>query len=132
MRIVGVDPGVTTGLCICTFKDGADGFTFNTTDFYEIELSYDFSDRVDMILAGVRPTLVVIESVVQSGHLSREKIQQIRAHDRTIVAAHKRGIKVVEVQPQATKLIRKVPDQVKGNHARDAYRVVMAYFAARK
>lgn len=85
-----------------------------------------------MILAGVRPTLVVVESIVQSGYLSREKVQQIRAHDRTIVAANKRGIKVVEVQPQATKLIRKVPDQVKGNHARDAYRVVMAYFAARK
>jgi len=71
--------------------------------------------------------LIVMESIVQSGYLSKEKVSQIRAHDRVLCLAERRRITLEEVQPQAVKQITEVPREVQGNHARDAYRVVAAY-----
>jgi len=132
MKVMGFDPGVTTGVCVCLYKKvpfGEFNFSLTATHHEEIVFSDKFFDEIRQAMAIYRPQLVVMESVVQSGHLSREKVVQIRAHDRVLTAAAIREVKLKEVHPQAVKRITEVPRGIKGNHARDAFRIVMAHFA---
>ena len=135
MNVVGVDPGVTTGLVVCTYRKypvGDYSFSLKALSSTEIPLTEDYHSFITKLIVTYRPQIMVIEAVVQSGHLSREKVTQIRAHDRAIVVAQSRNIKVEEVHPQAVKRIKEVPASVKGDHARDAYRILMAYFAGKE
>ncbi len=129
LYILGVDPGVTTGLCavMCTLKGTTVDVESSEAMYLEIVIDDSFSEYILDLLQSTKPDLVVIESVVASGFLNREKIQQIQAYDRVLVAAHSLEIPTQEVLPQAVKQIKDVPKEVKGNHARDAYRAVAAY-----
>lgn len=135
MNVIGVDPGVTTGIAVCSYKKYPVGdytFSLKSISSIQIPLTVDYSDYIARQIVRYRPKILVVESVVQSGHLSREKVTQIRAYDRAIVVAQSRNIKVEEVHPQAVKRIKEVPASVKGDHARDAYRILMAYFAGKE
>lgn len=132
MNVVGVDPGVTTGLVVCTYRKypvGDYSFSLKALSSTEIPLTEDYHSFITKLIVTYRPQIMVIESVVQSGYLSREKVTQIRAHDRALVAGQLRGVEVKEVPPQAVKRIKEVPSVVHGDHARDAYRILMTYFA---
>ena len=69
-----------------------------------------------------------MESVVQSGHLSREKVVQIRAHDRVLTAAAIRG-QAQGGAPAGGEAYHRGPQGYQGQPARDAFRIVMAHFA---
>lgn len=131
-KVIGIDPGVTTGICVCLYKripQEEYGFSLVPVHHEEIVFHDNFFFDIAKLLIVHKPQIAVMESVVQSGHLSREKVVQIRAHDRTLTAARDKAIELKEVQPQAVKRVTFIPSSVKGNHARDAYRIMMAYFA---
>lgn len=127
--IIGVDPGVTTGLCICRVSPDQDSpgeYVVSVEGFIETSL-LDIFEHMDTAISNLDAELVVIESIVHSGYLNKEKVTQIRAHERAVTMADYWGIPVEEVTPQEVKRITCLDSDVKGNHARDAYRVIMAY-----
>ena len=65
MRIIGIDPGVTTGFAIyIKTKEGQDGFSVRTF--------IDINDLIDAII-GWKPDLTIIEDFNSSGFLNKER-----------------------------------------------------------
>lgn len=74
--------------------------------------------------------VIIIEAPVLTGSITDGKVAQIKAIGIIELISHILFMPIVYIQPSETKSIKKLPDDVdkiiKG-HARDAYRVYMAW-----
>jgi len=95
-------------------------------------------NQMSHIISAYGPDAIIIESVVGSGRLNKNKQNQIRAHDRVWVESLKfngqrkraktRTPVVEEITPEQRKRCTQVPKQVTGTHAKDAYKQAVAWF----
>ena len=115
MRILGIDPGGTTGFCwIDIVGDG-----------YNVFRSYEERDL--WMFPCLSHAIVAMESCVATGQLTKGKMQQLKA----IGAVEYTGVEINWVTPEERSRVKKIPKEVVGDHARDACRVAVA-FALRK
>ena len=124
--IMGVDPGVTTGICVCSLDRGSTNSVLVVIDHAEIEFSSNFRKDMWHFIHKYIPRVIVMESVVYAGKLNREKVIQIKAEDRLKELAKNTGFLLMEVTPEERKRVKEAPKSVSGSHARDAYRAVEA------
>jgi len=120
VRIVAFDPGGTTGYCVLREEMGelhAYGEAIPLKDF-----SFQF---VRNIISVVKPHAVGIESVVMTGRLSKDKVQQLWAYDRIIQAAELIRTRIITIPPEARKHVTdEIPEEIRrkgSDHVVDAY-----------
>ncbi len=125
--IMGVDPGGTTGICICRLGEQEIVVVYHGQWKLQDLITGNWSAGNQ--LCGLMSTvdITAMESVVASGMLTAGKIDQIKAEDRIFVESSLRNIEVAYITPEERKRVKQVPKEVKGDHARDAYRVAVAY-----
>lgn len=124
---MGIDPGKTTGYCICLCIIGAKPLylTSGTVDFSELGLAE--LEMYTSLIVKHRVDEVIIEDVIKSGQMNVDKFIQIRAYERAFIAANTRKVCVEVQSAQHTKACKvAVPVEAKGKHAKDAYRIVAA------
>lgn len=126
MRIIAFDPGESTGFC------GIRANNKHVTVFTQGELSLaEFNaGTVHFMLQKHAPDAVVIEGVVATGRLNQAKFNQIRAFDRAQngAASYLNQGSIAIMPPETRKHHQvNVPDSVSGSHARDAYRIGVAF-----
>jgi len=126
MDIIAFDPGKTTGYCIFRLDPVEDPVLF---DWGEID-----DELVDQwnLSRLVQQNTVISESAVLTGRLNEDKVKQIQITERIRFFANSVGKQVHWVTPESKKLVKDVPDQIEGEHARDAYRVAKAWLLRRK
>jgi len=110
--IFGIDPGGTTGFCL-----------IETTELGEIV----FQEAVERKGIGQFPNLrlcdvVAMEDVVPTGRLTAGKALQLKA----IGAIEAQGVNIEYVSPEERKRVS-ISLPIRGDHAKDAYRVAVAY-----
>lgn len=119
-RIIGIDPGETTGYCQVLIQ----GDKIVPVRWEEIPLD-NLVDTLNSLLMPLTDYEVAIESVVITGKLNNDKVRQIQAYDRSFLIGSKKH-KVSIITPGMRKSAKvDVPKAVKGNHARDAYRLAV-------
>ena len=121
MRIVGVDPGVTTGLCY--FVDGAFANGREASDYFGVEAFIAVAD----------PKVVVIEDF----RINRNKPAEYHAPIRMIgvveYICEQRGIRMVLQSPSILKLsLPHVEGVHRSRHVRSACAHVFYYLKRRK
>lgn len=119
MRVLAFDPGTTTGYCVID-KDFV--IICGQLDWKELP------ERVPILCEATKPELVVVERPVFRGLLNSDKTEQIRAFDRVIVAVREWNLEaeILELIPEVRRYHAPVPKRIKGNHARDAFRLAVA------
>ncbi len=117
-NVLGLDPGKVTGVCIVKISSCK---TYQKP-YYSTEVPLDklTADMIDNVVTSYRVDHVVIEDVVKSGHLSKDKFNQIRAFDRCYQGVRKAGIEPTIISPETRKRGRKAPKGVK-SHVKDAF-----------
>jgi len=121
MIIIGVDPGKTTGVCVSDLTNNKLTPVFSYED--DISAVQETIQKAERVFED--PVVVVVEDVVKTGRMNKDKFDQIVAFDRARTAT--KGEAVI-IPPEATKKHKvKPPKIVKGRHARDAFRVIIAY-----
>lgn len=126
MKIVGFDPGRTTGYCVISVsrKGESDPMIVSVGT---LDLDDHLTNKVWHILAVHNPSLIVIEDVISKGYLSNDKTDQIRAHDRIYTEAKNRKAQVVTLSPEVRKRLGiKAPSGLSSDHERDAYKIAVA------
>ena len=131
IKVLGVDPGKTTGICVVEMEKN---YGHSPVFWQQLKL-----DELAQFLKGIidyyrnQIKMVAVESVVMSGILNKDKFEQIRAFDRSIYIVTQEFYaddikpKVVTIAPESRKAARvRVPKEVKGVHAKDAYRVAVS------
>ncbi len=119
--VLSVDPGNTTGwvLVIDSVPDdhGEAGLDTLPQQLWAVAEKYD-------------PNIVLMESVVASGTLNRDKVNQITASGITRAVAQILGIPLLEITPRETKWGRHLIGNTlldESKHIRDAYTLVHVY-----
>lgn len=127
MKVLGIDPGKVTGWCVVVRKSGS---APNPIASGEIELDEGIKAFMFVIL-NHRPNQAVVEGVIKTGQMSDAKHVQVQAFERAMIACELAISKDVPVDVQIPEVTKKcpvkVPREVKGRHARDAYRVAAAW-----
>ena len=121
MYIVAFDPGKTTGVVKVKVDTVKDPEIILSDDIYYYMLHKHLEDLVKD--AGH----VVIEDVIQTGSLSAGKVAQIIAVGMIEYECLKNNITYSYVPPNRTKNYKYVPEQITMHHAKDAWRVYMAW-----
>lgn len=118
--MLGLDPGKTTGACFVKVStlDKSYQQAYQSTEIPLDKLTADF---IDSLITTYRADEVVIEDVVKSGHLSKDKFNQIRAFDRCAQGAKKAGIDPDIISPEVRKRGKKEPPKSLTGHVKDAY-----------
>ena len=125
MRILGLDPGRTTGAVVIDTSGGKPRIVYQA----EIPLDQLSPHMVADIMGRTGVKEVVVEGVVASGYLSRDKVDQIRAYDRCLLGARV-AKNVHTLTPEMRKHTPNIPKpKVSSDHIRDAYKhaVTIAY-----
>ncbi len=124
MRVVAFDPGDTTGAVAALVKPKAKFIQVIHQGEIEPSDIKGFSSHV----AKQGESVGIIEGVVKSGHLSVDKFNQIVVYTRCLVCLeHFNADRIIEIPPSINKNVKgEVPDTIKGNHAKDAYRLILA------
>lgn len=127
MKVLGIDPGKTTGVCVVVNRPGSPPYPLASGEY---KFDTAFNELLQLIRIH-RPNTAIVESVVKTGTLNVDKHMQIQAFERAVLACGLASIKKVPVVIQSPEHTKKcqvvVPPEVKGRHARDAYRVAAAY-----
>ena len=122
MRILSIDPGGNTGLCVISLANGK--VKVEAWDTISDNTQFDWIKYIDKHI----PHVLVMESMVAHGKLTRGKIDQIKAMGIVEWIAYRKHVSPIEyITPEERGRINKVPADIKGDHARDAYRVGVAY-----
>lgn len=135
MRIIGIDPGRTTGVVVLDFiEDSIDVLYYD-----EIILEPVGFRSFNLLLSlttQYHPDIMVIEDVVLHGPFNRDKFDQCKAFMQAYLAANTAlcgmypTIPVAYVTPEVRKragLSSLTASVIKGGHARDAFHVAIAY-----
>jgi len=124
--VIGIDPGKTTGVCVVLLKKSGKVDAINSKELSLGNLARELSEiYCKMALAYAHSLSVVIEDVVKTGRMNKDKFDQIVAFER---ACNMVDYKQKVIQPENRKRHNiKVPKQVTGTHARDAYKIAVAY-----
>ncbi len=124
IKILGVDPGETTGVCLITVVGGK----VTPIMWTEYPLNKLNPSSVMSFKTQHKPDYIGIETVVATGRLNKDKVNQIKAFDRWDITLQETPLgDIVYVTPEITKKINvEVPKEITGNHNRDAYRIAMA------
>lgn len=119
LKILGIDPGGTTGVC-CIQVDDMQGHRILESD----EISNIWKVKTGFSQCDV----IVVESLVPHGKLTQGKIDQIKAIAIVESQARFRGQNVIKwITPEERGRVKKAPSKVVGTHAKDAFRVALAY-----
>ena len=129
--IVSFDPGETTGYCKCIATLEPEKLV-SYMDHGEIHMANpDLAFTVLELIKDAKA--VVIERSVLHGQLNRNKVNQITITEKinTIIDVcnmlrEQKEIEVFWIHPESKRLSKEVPEQVKGGHARDAYKLLDA------
>ncbi len=127
MILLGVDPGVTTGYCVVDVNYKG----IFVREAAHLNHNISLSGWYKYLVQKYRPEAIIMESAVPTGLLNEEKRVQLSAMDRLVVVADETETPLGFVTPERRKREKHVPAEVKGAHARDAYRVVVAYLRSR-
>jgi len=135
MRIISVDPGTTSGVVIAAYKPASKTIYVIshgevTMDDKENALEHygEFRSWFSKFAPRRTPIIGLIEGVVKSGHLSNDKYNQILSYDRASLAILQTGGSLKEIQPSINKrAVGEIPTQLKGDHVRDAYRLILSH-----
>jgi hypothetical protein len=125
--IVGIDPGETTGICVVTKSETERNVSIRSIASFnlsELDKGFEWLHRIKHLFGYT--CLGAIESIVSSGRLNQEKINQIKVYDRFDNYFIKAGVPVIQVAPAITHSI--VCPNVIANydaHAKDAYRIAV-------
>ena len=133
--IVGFDPGTTTGFYKAKLELNNNNIVLGEhIEHGEIHNSMpDFESRILNLIRDVDK--VVIERAVMTGVMNRDKVTQLMVTERIIaiieiygeILADKSKILIEKLHPETKKLCNNVPNEIKGGHARDAYRILAAH-----
>ena len=135
MRIMGIDPGRMTGMVVVDLA----GDVLDVVYYDEIMLEPVGYRPFNLLLSYVvqyHPDIVVIEDVVVSGPFNKDKFDQSKAFMMAYLATNTglAGVyptpSVAYIPPEVRKRVTlDIPEKmvVKGNHARDAFALVIAY-----
>lgn len=124
MMILGVDPGQTTGVCILDVDgDKAYGVSLVLSD----QLCYGEASELDFLILTPELEVVVMESAVHHGKITSGKVYQLKVMGAVEYLCSIYGIPLEYITPEQRKLHTKVPDEIKGPHAKDAYRLAATY-----
>lgn len=118
-RIAGIDPGGTTGVC-CIEIDELSGSrvleSYQVPDIWKAKIGFGHCD------------VMVVESMVPHGKLTQGKIDQIKSIAIIESQSRFRGQDFIKwVTPEERGRVKKAPSCVVGTHAKDAFRVALAY-----
>ena len=117
--LIGFDPGGTTGICVLRANHNGVWKVMSTS-----QVSSLFNLRVHMNLSRViQQPCVVMESVIMHGSLTAGKAAQLKA----VGVIESTGQTVLTVTPEERGRVKKVPKYITGDHAKDAYRVAVAF-----
>jgi len=121
MIIYSFDPGGTTGLVIADCEQ-------EPIIVESMELSLNPDEWQYFLTENPRVDLILMESMINSGYLTPGKIQQIKAIALIEMFGHLVNARVLEVSPEKRKKFgpNHTPPHIKGQHAKDAYRILMA------
>ena len=124
MRIIGIDPGGTTGITVLA-KDVRGNWV--VADMRESQSLSALSQLLEMMGTNNRiETYFVMESAVPHGKITKGKMLQMFAIGAVMSAVPYR---LEAVTPEERSRIKKVPKRFKGvsDHIKDAYRTAVAY-----
>lgn len=124
--VIGIDPGKTTGVCVVLLKKSGKVDAINSMELSLGNLARELSELYYKFGWAYSYSLsVVIEDVVKTGRMNKDKFDQIVAFERACSTVN---YKQKVIQPENRKRHNiKVPKHVTGTHARDAYRIAVAY-----
>jgi len=125
-NVLGLDPGKTTGACFVKVSTTDSTFKqpYHST---ELPLTQLTADTVEAMIKTYNAEEAVIEDVVKSGHLSRDKFNQIRAFDRCVQGCEKASIDYQIITPESRKRGQEpAPKSIEGKHAKDAYLIAVS------
>lgn len=137
MIILGIDPGKTTGWCaVMTIAATENPIPVSWGQF---GITEDIEKLLSTIITKHKVEVAVVECVVKAGRMTRGKIDQLEAYNRIVTVlngntrtklsvAGKSVLTIVQIPPQTRKIVRSVPREIRGIHARDAYRQAVAYW----
>jgi len=120
MIVYSFDPGGTTGLVMADCEQ--EPYIVSSK-----ELSLK-PDDWGFIIDNPRVDLILMETMVSTGYMTKGKIQQIKAIALIELFSHLSGAKLVQVTPEKRKKLgpKETPRHVTGQHAKDAYRILIA------
>lgn len=123
MKLLGIDPGGTTGLCIVDTK--------KITRPYGMQSRYLYPHLGGWITDA---DLIVMETVVAHGSLSQGKIDQIKAVGAVEYLAELYRVCIVWITPENRKVAERLVEfkdsnwnDVPAPHSRDAFYLTVAY-----
>ncbi len=120
--ILGIDPGRNTGLCILK---GSEVISYTTIEHISVAILQGWVKKQEADI-----DLIVVEAVVTTGKLNLDKAQQIMAYTVAVEYANLNKIACAILHPELRKQLgSKIVLGVKGDHAKDAYRIVQAHLA---
>lgn len=117
-KVLGFDPGATTGYCLVVTR--ADNIQVVASGEISItDISYD---KLYKLIKQLKPKRIVVEDVVKTGRMSKDKFNQVRAFDRVTETAKRLGFEPEIISPELRKRAKVAPPKtVEGQHAKDAY-----------
>ncbi len=115
MIVLGIDPGKTTGLCWIPTTGGSIGKQVVYPNIFQMLPGICGSD------------VVVMESAVKHGSLTEGKVSQLMVMGAVEYLCATEGLDLIYITPEERGRVKKVPSHIEGVHAKDAYRVAMAY-----
>lgn len=121
MRIVAFDPGRATGWCAVRLTNKGELHVLGSNTLMLDELS---PAGVEDLVRRLNVDAVVIENIVSSGFLNRDKIDQIKAFDRVTMGS--KNYSQTFVNPEKRKRA-KINKSFPTDHERDAYRHALAF-----
>lgn len=135
MRLIGIDPGKTTGVVVVDTNMNEVSILY-TDEVYMEPSGFRAYNELLSTVSQFKPDTMVIESVVLHGPFNRDKFDQSKAFMQAYLAANTPIVgvfpspSVAEITPEFRKrasLSLPVRALIKGGHARDAFDVVIAY-----
>jgi hypothetical protein len=133
MKVIGIDPGKTTGWCVVVKRPGS-----APAPIASGEWAFDEGIKPMLFtLLNHRPDQAVIEAVIKSGVMNIDKHVQIQSFERAMIACEMARPSKIPTAVQSPEITKKCPvevpnSEVKGRHARDAYRVAAAWLLKAK
>lgn len=119
--VVGVDPGRTTGFCVISEK----GTPLSWGELGMDELMQTLERIVSLMHV---PVYCVLEDIVPTGRLNKDKIDQIKAFDRAYLTLLENAENMVIVPPESRRITtHKVPKSIQGGHAKDAFLLAVSW-----